>query len=105
MSLEIIDSVQKILDTTEQEYDISLGNITPSDDQSIVAKPDVSNCLADLDICSIRQFTNLLDINGNHDTSQISIEIPIQHSSTPLTDKSKEKNKDIQHLDKNILSI
>ena len=96
----MIDPVHKILDATEQEYDISLCNIIPSNDQSIVARPDVSNCVADLDISSIRQFTNLLDINDVYDTSQTSVEIPIQHSSTPLTDKSKEKNKDTQHLDK-----
>ena len=80
-------------------------HITPSNDQSIVAEPDTSNCLADLDISNIRQFTDLLDINDSHDTSQTSVNIPIQHSSTPLLAKSKEKNKDTQNSDKDILSI
>ena len=47
----------------------------------------------------------LLDINDSHNTSETSVNIPIQHSSTQLTAKSKEKNKDAQHSDQNILSI
>ena len=105
MALKMINSVHKILDATEQECEISLCNMIPSNDQSIVAEPDTSSCPADLDISNIRQFTNLLDINDSHDAFQTSVNTSIQHSSITLAAKSKEKNKDIQHPDKNILSI
>ena len=55
----LIHSVHKILDATEQEWNILLCNITPPNDQSIVAEPDTNNCPADLDISNIRQFANL----------------------------------------------
>ena len=73
MAPEMIDSVQEIFDVTEQECGISLRNFTPLSDQSIVADSGTSNCPADLGISNIRQFTNLLDINDSHDTSQTSV--------------------------------
>ena len=87
MALEMIDSVHKILDATEQECEMSLCNINSSNDPSILAEPDTSNCRVDLDISNFRQFANLLDINENHNTSQAPVNIPIQHSSTPLACK------------------
>ena len=36
-----------------------LCNITPPNDQPIVAEPDTNNCPADLDNSNVRQFANL----------------------------------------------
>lgn len=77
MALEMIDSVYTILDATVQECYISLCNITPSNDHSIIAEPDTSSCPADLDISNIRQFTRLLYIRDSRNTSQTSVNIPI----------------------------
>ena len=103
MALEMIDSVYTILDATVQECDISLCNITPSNDHSIIAEPDTSSCPADLDISNIRQFTRLLYIKDSRNTSQTSVNIPIQHLFTLPTAESKENNKDTQHPDEKIL--
>ena len=54
MALETVDSVHKILDATEQEGDVSFYTITPSNDLSIVAERDTSNCPADLGMSNIR---------------------------------------------------